>query len=130
MAYHKATAVLEASGSFDKNPQRRRVDPVASNEIDPPPSYFDESERAVWFELIASSPIGVLKNSDHSALEIASTLLSDFRKDRKSFSSSRMSSLQKALSSLGRTPIDRGRIVASEIPPAQNDPWAELSSEG
>ena len=130
MPNYKATAVLEASGSFDKNPQRRRVDPVAGNEIGPPPPYFDAEECAVWEELIATSPQGVLKNSDRSALEIASTLMSDFRKDRKSFSSSRMSSLQKSLSSLGRTPVDRGRLVAPEFIPAPNDPWAELSAEG
>lgn len=130
MPNHKATAVLEASGSFDKNPQRRRVDPIADDEIGPPPSYFDEQECAAWHELIATSPKGVLKCSDRTALEIASTLLSDFRKDRKNFSTSRMSSLQKSLSSLGRTPIDRGRLVAPEAPPPPNDPWAELSAEG
>jgi hypothetical protein len=129
MANRKATAVLEATGSFAKNPQRRRVDPIASSEIQPPPSYFDESESAVWYELIESSPIGVLKNSDHSALEIASTLLSDYRKDRAGFNTARLNALQKALSCLGRTPVDRGRIVATETPPTQNDPWAELSTD-
>ena len=130
MANYKSTAVLEATGSFDKNPQRRRSEPMASDEMGPPPTYFDEDECAVWLELVETSPKGVLKNSDRSALEIATALLSDFRKDRKNFSTAKMTSLQKSLASLGRTPVDRGRLQAPEFTPPPNDPWAELSAEG
>jgi hypothetical protein len=71
----------------------------------------------------------VLKNSDRAALEIASTLLADYRKDRASFNTARLGALQKALASLGRTPVDRGRVAApdpkKEFDP--NDPWEELA---
>lgn len=129
MANRKTTAVLEAKGSFKKNPKLKRVDPPVSNELEGPPAYFDEYECAVWDHLVRTSPKGVLKNSDHSALEIASVLLSDFRKDRKNFNSARMSSLQKSLAALGRTPVDRGRIAAPEPELDEDNPWAELLNE-
>ena len=126
MSNRKSTAVLEAKGSFKKNPQLKRIDPPVSDEIGGPPSYFDENECNVWHELLETSPKGVLKSSDRTALEIASTLLSDYRKDRKSFNNARINSLQKALASLGRTPVDRSRLAAPEPVIEPNDPWAEL----
>jgi hypothetical protein len=126
MSYRKTTAVLEAKGSFKKNPQLKRVDPKTTDEIGEPPAYFSETEAAVWHELIATSPKGVLKNSDRTALEIASTLLTDYRKDRESFNTARLNTLQKALASLGRTPVDRGRIAAPEPEMDEDNPWAQL----
>lgn len=130
MSYRKTTAVLEAKGSFKKNPKLKRVDPKTSDEIGSPPAYFDNVERRVWQELIETSPDGVLTKSDRTILEIASTLLSDYRKDRASFNTSRVNILQRALASLGMTPIDRGRIVAPQQDLDQDNPWAELMREG
>lgn len=129
MSYRKTTAVLEAKGSFKKNPKLKRVDPKTTDEIGEPPAYFSETEAAVWHELIATSPKGVLKNSDRTALEIASTLLTDYRKDRESFNTARLNTLQKALASLGRTPVDRGRIAAPEPDLDEDNPWAQLLRE-
>ena len=84
------------------------------------------NQKIIWHELIATSPKGVLKNSDRTTLEIATTLLNDFRQDRASFNTSRLNALQKALASLGRTPVDRGRIAAPEPEKDPNDPWAKL----
>ena len=126
MSNRKTTAVLEAKGSFKKNPQLKRVDPKTSDEIGRPPIYFSETEATIWNELIATSPKGVLKNSDRTTLEIATTLLNDFRQDRASFNTSRLNALQKALASLGRTPVDRGRIAPPEPESDPNDPWAKL----
>lgn len=130
MSYRKTTAVLEAKGSFKKNPQLKRVDPKTSDEIGLPPAYFDEVESLVWQELIETSPEGVLTKSDRAILEIASALLSDYRKDRASFNTSRVNILQRILASLGMTPIDRSRIVAPERDLDENNPWAELMRKG
>ena len=124
MANRKATAVIEAAGGFKKNPQRKRIDPPISDEIGAAPDYFSEFEQAIWLELVSTSPKGVLKNSDRSALEIASTLMADYRKDRASFSPARLAALQKALASLGRTPVDRGRLVAPEPDLGADNPFA------
>ena len=124
MANRKATAVIESSGGFKKNPQRKRVDPPCSNDVGPPPDYFLEYERAIWHELINTSPKGVLKISDRTALEVASALLADFRIDRASFNPARLTALQKSLASLGRTPVDRGRLVAPEPENVLENPFA------
>jgi hypothetical protein len=92
--------------------------------------YFAENEQVIWQELISTSPQGVLKASDRSALEIASTLLADYRKDRASFNPARLTALQKALASLGRTPVDRSRLAAPEPVLDPNDPWARLVAMG
>lgn len=74
-------------------------------------------------EKISTSPEGVLKASDRSALEIVSALLADYRKYRASFNLARLTALQKALASLGRTPVDRSRLAAPELVKDPNDPW-------
>ena len=124
MANRKATAVIEAAGGFKKNPQRKRTDPPCSNEVGLPPDYFSEYERAVWQELMSTSPKGILKISDRTALEVASALLADFRLDRTSFSPARLTALQKALASLGRTPVDRSRLSAPEPETEADNPFA------
>ncbi len=128
MANRKATAVIEASGGFKKNPQRKRSDPPCSNEVGQAPDYFSEYERAIWHELIRTSPKGVLKTSDRTALEVASALLADFRLDRASFSPARLTALQKSLASLGRTPVDRGRLVTTEPEIAEDNPFAMFTT--
>ena len=61
-------AVIELSGGFKKNPQPKLVDPPASDEIGIPPEYFEKNEKVMWQGLISTSPQGVLKASDRSAL--------------------------------------------------------------
>lgn len=127
MANRKATAVIAAQGGFKTNPNRKREDPPSAGDIGNPPEYLAEDEKAVWRELVASSPHGVLQASDSVAVELAATLLADYRKDRASFNSGRLSVLQKALSAIGRTPVDRGRVAAPIQPPDPNDPWAKFA---
>lgn len=123
---HKFIPPLIAKGSFKKNPQLKRVDPKTSDEIGPSPAYFNDVERRVWQELIETSPEGVLTQSDRTILEIASTLLSDYRKDRASFNTSRVNIIQRALASLGMTPLDRSRIVAPQSEVDEDNPWGRL----
>ena len=54
------------------------------------------------------------------------TAVQDYRKDRSSFNPARLTALQKALASLGRTPVDRSRLAAPEPVVDPNDPWAKL----
>ena len=126
MANHKATGAIAANGGFKTNPNRRRIDPPSAGEIGKPPEHLSEEEKATWQELVATSPQGVLQASDSVAVELAVTLLSDYRRDRASFNAGRLAVLQKALSAIGRTPIDRGRVAVAPLPADPNDPWASL----
>ncbi len=127
MPNRKATNVIAAKGGFKTNPARRRADPPSSGMVGQPPAYLSEDEKATWQELLATSPQGVLQASDAVALELAATLLSDYRRDRSSFNAGRLAVLQKALSAIGRTPVDRGRVAAPAPAPDHDDPWAEFA---
>ena len=67
------------------------------------------NQKIIWHQLIATSPQAVLKALDHSALEIASTLLVDYSKDWASFNPAIFSALQKVFISMDRTPVVRFR---------------------
>ncbi|MDP9039823.1 MAG: hypothetical protein M3O02_11220 [Acidobacteriota bacterium] len=78
----KPTAVLEATGAFQKDPRRaeaRANEPKANGPIGDPPAYFDNVHRAIWFELIDECPSGVLAKSDRKHLELASRLTAKMR---------------------------------------------------
>ncbi len=128
MANFKTTNVIAARGGFKTNPKRKRVDPPSAGTLGDPPEYLQDDEKSVWHELVATSPQGVLQASDAVAVELAATLLSDYRRDRTSFNSGRLGVLQKALSAIGRTPIDRSRMAAPVEPTDPDDPWARLAA--
>lgn len=130
MANRKATGVIAANGGFAINPSRKRVDLPSAGQVVGPPEYLTEDEKTVWQELLATSPEGVLQASDSVALELAATLLADYRKDRTSFNAGRLAVLQKALSSIGRTPVDRGRVAAPVAPQDPEDPWLQFTRSG
>ena len=129
MANRKTTKVIAMNGGFKTNPSRIRVDPPSAGEIGNPPEHLADDEQLVWKELVATSPEGVLQASDRVAVELAATLLSDYRKDRDSFNAGRLGVLQKALASIGRTPVDRSRMAAPVDPLDPNDPWAKFVAE-
>lgn len=68
--------------------------------------------------------------SDRQILEVAAVLLAQFRTDPEAFIPARLSQLHRALSLLGRTPIDRSRLGVTDTAGAVDDPWAVLAREG
>ena len=68
----------------------------------------------MWDELVSQIPPGVLFCSDRVWLEITTRLLCEYRRCTQDFSSAKINQLQKALSHLGMSPVDRARITADE----------------
>ena len=104
----KPTAVLEASGAFEKDPQRRDAranEPASNGPIGNPPDYFDENHRDVWFELADMAPDGVLAKSDRLHLEVAVRLTVKMRLAPAKMPKW-LSYLGKALTTLGMSPLD------------------------
>ena len=64
-------------------------------------------------------PPGVLTNMDRAALEITVRLLIEFRAGKFNI----VSNLQRALGSLGMTPVDRAKISIQEKKP--NGEWSD-----
>lgn len=111
----KPTALHEAAGSYVKNPQRRkRSEPQPRAGIGPakPDPSFDFA--AVWDEMVDGICPGVLGNSDRIWLEITTRLLCEYRRCPEEMSSAKINQLQKGLSHLGMSPVDRTRITAQE----------------
>ena len=111
----KPTAIKEASGAYKKNPSRRKKgEPQPLRGIGKAAESRNVEYSAVWDELVNDIPPGVLFCSDRVWLEIAVTLLCEFRQMGSEFSGAKLNQLQKALSHLGMSPVDRTRIVAEQ----------------
>jgi hypothetical protein len=127
MPNRKPTNVLALKGSFKKNPSRKRTDPPAAGQIGSAPSHLADDESQAWDELVGQSPRNVLQASDRAALELVCCLMAEFRKDRADFTPAKLGVLQRGLSCLGFTPVDRGRIGVTRQADRADDPWARFA---
>lgn len=118
-------SVLEARGSFDKDPQRRRVDPVASGDLGEAPGYFSDDLRAIWNELKCQLPEGLAKSADRMMAEIAVRLM--FKLRTQGLNSSETSQLINCLGRLGCSPADRAKCsVPVDNNPKNDDEFGEF----
>lgn len=125
----KPTAVLELTGAFKKNPQRKKArstEPVPTGEVGPPPPHFDAPLTAIWYEVIAIIPAGVLTGADRILVELTCSLIHSLRtytceKGDKSL-------LKNCLASLGMTPAERSKISVPKQTEEQDD-IAALAAE-
>lgn len=121
----KPTAVLDARGAFKKDPQRRRNgEPIVREPIGASPADFDALQREAYAQIVGQAPLGVLTEADNLAVEMASTLLAQFRKDRYAFPAQSYAKLIQLLGTFGMTPSDRSKLNIA--PPKQVNPFAEL----
>ncbi|MBQ4854423.1 hypothetical protein IMW82_07040 [Rhodanobacter sp. B2A1Ga4] len=119
----KATNVLELSGAFAKNPNRRRVDPVPHGPIGKAPKQGLITFAKAWAMIVAQCPDGVLADRDRVWVEVASSLFVQFRADPANMHPAKLSRLTAMLSSLGMSPADASRVVAKPVEKA--NPFAE-----
>jgi hypothetical protein len=106
----KPTAVLELTGAFRKDPQRKRTEPPTTGPLGDPPEHFTAEQDAMWHELASVCPPGVLTRSDRCLVEIAVVLMLQFRKQGAHMSSSDFNQLVSVLSRMGMRPADRSRV--------------------
>src|ERR1700733_5090681 len=109
MARKLPAALLEAKGAFDHDPQRRRVDPVATGDLGNAPSYFNDAQGKIWEELKAQLPVGLAKSADRCIFEIAVRLMDRFRRER--LKPTEFAQLINALGRLGMSPSDRSKCA-------------------
>ena len=110
----KPTKILELSGAFQKDPQRkRRNEPIPDTELGCAPEGLSESEKKAWAEIVEMCVTGVLTGADRAHVEIASCLLAEYR-DKKEIRTATL--LEKYLSKMGLNPSDRSRVYLADRP--------------
>lgn len=119
-AVRKPTAVLEAAGSFKKNRARtRKGEPDTGRGVGPAPEWLDETERAMWDEIVGDCAPGVFQSSDRVALTAMARLLAEFRHTPALFGARKYALLLTFLARFGMTPSDRSRVVVREDEPTE-----------
>lgn len=112
------SAVLEARGTFIKNPDRRRTDAISEGELGEAPDYFNPDQTQVWNEIKSQLPTGIAKSADRMWVEIASVLMLRFRTEKTH--ATNISLLMTALARLGMSPIDRSRCAMPVVKKTSN----------
>ena len=133
----KPSALLELSGAFDHDPQRRRKDePQETRPLGKPPARIPPEVLPYWDEIVEMVPGGVLTYRDRWAVEIAARLMAKQVRGLPSLTaspeiiskcqldanqvkrllagekitSSELSTLRSLLAALGMTPGDRSKL--------------------
>ena len=122
------TKVLQMRGSGKAHPERmkqRQHEPVGENINPKAPAGFTTQEKRIWQEFIDGAPEGMLQESDRHILEVTVRLMARFRKNKGMMASSDTGQLVRGLSMLGKTPVDRSRVMAKGKGKG-NDDWEDM----
>ena len=137
----KPTKVLELSGAFAKNPQRKRLrawEVMPDGELGAPPQiWIDKASHSqeslellcIWYELVEQAPAGILTSADRLFVELACRLMYKIR-FRKSTAGD-YAQLNRYLEQIRLTPVGRARASGGDSSPARKPAsgsggWGEL----
>jgi hypothetical protein len=124
----KPTALLEATGRFLHDPQRRRArehEPKAVGAIGEPHRDLGRAEKRIWRELAVELPLGVAGNSDRLAFRKLVRLEALSRQGITKVSEEQL--LRSYLAAFGMTPSDRSRVTLLPVQRSlKQDPLAEF----
>ena len=117
----KPSKVLELTGAFKKDPQRKRkAEPMPSGAVGDPPLHLALEVKDVWRELSATCFWAT--DADRQIMEVTATLMHQFRINPAEFK--QMNHLLSGLGKLGLTPSDRAKVTVPEKPQAKSK-WAK-----
>jgi phage terminase small subunit len=120
----KPSAVLEASGAYVHDPQRRRPQaPMCKAPLGHAPLHLGEQERAIWAEIASTLPEGLAGDADTVAFEVLVCLFSQFRHNRGTMLGSLVAQLTSLFSKFGLDPASRARLhapAANELDPLES----------
>jgi phage terminase small subunit len=119
------TAILDARGSFKKDPQRKRDgEPVVKNPLGDPPECLDEMESKIWREVAGMAPLGVLTEADRFLVEDLAMLTHELRVERGEFQVGKRALRNKMMGQIGMTPSDRAKLSIEK--PKKGNTFADL----
>jgi phage terminase small subunit len=103
------SAILEAKGTFDRNPARRRRDPETKGELGKAPGHLDDERAEIWDELAQNLPEGVARNADRLAFEVLVELTYKFR--FQGVTGAELSNMTGLISKFGLDPASRAKVA-------------------
>jgi len=123
MARHRQPeALAKLKGADRKNPQRYdKETPTSDLPLGTAPEHMSDEAQKAWFELESYALKGVLTGADRFVMEVASSLLAEFRSAPTDFKAAKYSHLIGCLARLGLTPADRQKLGTSK--PAEGNPF-------
>lgn len=105
-------------GAHKNHPERYRSEPPKSQlPLGFAPDHMSLEAKGCWDEIAALAVPGVLTGADRVMLELASTLLAEFRADPGEFRAAKVGHLIGLLARFGMSPSDRQKVGA---PTAEN----------
>jgi hypothetical protein len=129
----KPLKVLQMTGSVKKNPKRyknrgKTLGPAELGALGDPPQHLTIDQQACWHELaeIDAAQNRLLCRPDRIAVELAATMMADYRQHPEMFSSARMTQLQRLLRSFGMVGPSSRQDIPPPQEPASDDPLAEF----
>lgn len=121
-AIRKPVSVLQLSGSFRKDPQRRRVDPPTDGPIGRAPRQKPLTLAEAWNYIVKCAPKGALRDRDRVYLEVAASLFVQFRQSPAEFHPAKLARLEMMLAKMGMNPADASRVSVTK-PVQPGDEW-------
>ena len=137
MTQPKSKADLIASGTFRPSRHSDRVDDQFPREAPTAPEDLSEAEAAMFCEIVATFPEGVLTPTDSLVLTMAvrwysawrslDTILAANPTDYKTTTLAAMASKQalSAFAKLGLSPVDRRKLATPPPPEDEDDPFTQ-----
>lgn len=103
-------AVAELTGRTRHDPQRYRAAEPETAELGAAPGHLSPQALAVWQEVTAMAPAGVIRASDAVSLEVLCSLVAEYRASPSEFKTSRIASMLTLLGRFGLSPSDRQKL--------------------
>lgn len=141
----KPAKVLELSGSFKKNPARKKArerELKIGTPLGPPPREWEEkapnSHRCAdlleaWHQIIAQDVLGVLNASHRLLVESTCYLLYKIRQASKGYgkaTSGDFAQLKSNMASMGQTPADSAKVAEAVRVPDRGSSGGSTSRSG
>ena len=117
---------MEASGAFDRDPQRRRKDPETTGELGRPPRHLKPDRAKIWKELAKVLPVGVGRNCDRLAFEVLVELTFQFRHNE--VTGAQLSNMTSLISKFGIDPASRSKVAQPVSTRDEDNPFREFVS--
>jgi len=117
-----ATAILDARGSFEKNPDRKRVDPVVDDPFpETAPAELTPLQVKYWHLVRKQVPGAVLTAADQLAVKALACLAAEHHLDPDAFPAAKLGHMRGLMGSFGMTPADRAKLASAPSDDGNDD---------